>query len=241
MRISERRKYAHDLFLLPSFSISMSMPPSFLPSLPPPSPPDPPQSLGRGRGRGGSLLPMQSALRPTSSCVGILCMRRRRERARGRRGWIRNWGRGREVRHVLEFLFDRHTHFKLAGGDALFMRRLAGIKCFLTQVLSREEGGGGGGGGYCGGGRFGGEGAGGGGERCIFSLLSTSGKRVSERVPLPSPSFLQPSTPHPTTLHFLRKTCCGELLLQEKRKENIFFLTVSPCSRGNRTPISLQK
>ncbi len=43
------------------------------------------------------------------------------------------------MRHVLEFLFDRHTHFKLAGGDALFMRRLAGIKCFLTQVLSREE------------------------------------------------------------------------------------------------------
>ncbi len=208
MRISERRKYAHDLFLLPSFSISMSMPPSFLPSLP-----SAVASRSTPVSREGRISSSQSALR---SCVGILCMRRRRECARGRRGWIRNWGRRREVRHVLEFLFDRHTHFKLAGGDALFMRRLAGIKCFLTQVLSREEVGGGGGG-YCGGGRFGGEGAGGGGERCIFSLLSTSGKRVSERVPLPSPSFLQPSTPHPTTLHFLRKTCCGELLLQETR------------------------
>ncbi len=237
MRISERRKYAHDLFL-PPFLFHLNVNAAFLPSFSSSAVASRSTPVSREGRREGRISSSQSALR---SCVGILCMRRRRESARGRRGWIRNWGRGRKVRHVLEFLFDRHTHFKLAGGDALFMRRLAGIKCFLTQVLSREEGGGGGGGGYCGGGRFRGEGAGGGGERCIFSLLSTSGKRVSERVPLPSPSFLQPSTPHPTTLHFLRKTCCGELLLQEKRKENIFFLTVSPCSRGNRTPISLQK
>ncbi len=78
MRISERRKYAHDLFLPPSFSISMSMPPSFLPSLPPPSPPDPPQSLGRGGGRGGSLLPS-----PPSAAVWAYYACGEGERARG--------------------------------------------------------------------------------------------------------------------------------------------------------------